>query len=114
MDLMERSIPAGAGEPNRGSGQNQGARVNPRVRGGTLLGIDPALNDQGRSPRLRGNLLTTKPILGSRENGSRSGPQEKHSIAKCTMTSNPMPQQGGKSLRVTHGEFPAKERLGAR
>ena len=53
-----RSIPACAGEPGEGSGQDQGCGVYPRVCGGASARSPPCLPSAGLSPRVRGSLRT--------------------------------------------------------
>ena len=50
-----RSIPACAGEPGTADPALHQLRVYPRVCGGTALAGAERLNDQGLSPRVRGN-----------------------------------------------------------
>ena len=49
------SIPAGAGEPNRGGRGDQPPAVYPRGCGGTWMPLTDALRASGLSPRVRGN-----------------------------------------------------------
>ncbi len=50
-----RSIPACAGEPERGNPMDAKVEVYPRVCGGTVSDAIQALNTRGLSPRVRGN-----------------------------------------------------------
>ena len=50
-----RSIPACAGEPDRGAAGGRQCGVYPRVCGGTPLRLSSAGSGQGLSPRVRGN-----------------------------------------------------------
>ena len=52
---VERSIPAGAGEPLRGFRSNPPSRVYPRGCGGTHVSSDVRIVSMGLSPRVRGN-----------------------------------------------------------
>ena len=58
----QRSIPACAGEPCPPPRRNWGQRVYPRVCGGTMLSTPPALDEEGLSPRVRGNLSHRLPL----------------------------------------------------
>ena len=55
--MMNRSIPACAGEPCSGEGRCRLRRVYPRVCGGTTPETDRAKYVGGLSPRVRGNHL---------------------------------------------------------
>ena len=65
-----RSIPACAGEPRRLSARCGGSAVYPRVCGGTSETLAYALDINGLSPRVRGNL----PFPHRRQDGGRSIP----------------------------------------
>ena len=54
------SIPACAGEPLGDARQLHAIRVYPRVCGGTFVAITKNADDQGLSPRVRGNLVHAK------------------------------------------------------
>ena len=56
--LDNGSIPACAGEPDRGSSNNHDSSVYPRVCGGTRIGARWRAADTGLSPRVRGNQAT--------------------------------------------------------
>ena len=55
--VMQRSIPACAGEPPRPSDDDDGVRVYPRVCGGTLRPAHLRVCRVGLSPRVRGNRI---------------------------------------------------------
>ena len=55
MSLLERSIPACAGEPQRGPPALVRFRVYPRVCGGTEVASTFPRASEGLSPRVRGN-----------------------------------------------------------
>ena len=60
------SIPACAGEPAAGTGDQKGAGVYPRVCGGTLRLHATRADPGGLSPRVRGNLLRVRVIRKAR------------------------------------------------
>ena len=55
LSITYGSIPACAGEPRGVQGRSLGARVYPRVCGGTVAGLSYRKLAQGLSPRVRGN-----------------------------------------------------------
>ena len=57
--MVDRSIPACAGEPIAGKGGSNGGSVYPRVCGGTWSAIRSAVPPEGLSPRVRGNRVTS-------------------------------------------------------
>src|SRR5690606_807055 len=55
--LLERSIPAHAGETSASSRWSVTSRVDPRARGGDTAAAPASVLSAGRSPRTRGRLL---------------------------------------------------------
>ena len=56
LGTLARSIPASAGEAQRGAHADAGDRVDPRERGGSTARAAPPFQPAGRSPRARGKL----------------------------------------------------------
>ena len=56
LRLRFRSIPASAGEPRLSERRTARTEVYPRVCGGTYTPENPVSEEEGLSPRLRGNL----------------------------------------------------------
>ena len=59
-----RSIPARAGEPKRRGCGRRKTRVYPRASGGTLVRAVLGDEEQGLSPRERGNHVASRPVAG--------------------------------------------------